>query len=62
MEKEFKIDDILNAMTIINKNREEKGKSFKAINTLNIKNDLLDKNNQKNLNKDNILVLNEMIE
>ena len=61
MEKEFEINDILNAVNTISKIEKKEtiiGNNKKS----NDKNDSLTLNNQVKLNKSEILVLDEMIE
>ena len=62
MEKEFKINDILNAVDTIYK-VEKKGKSFvQAQKNFTNKRDVLMLNNEAKSNKTDILVLDQMIE
>jgi len=61
MTKEFKINDILDAVSIISKNDREKRKINKK-NISSKKNDVLTLNNQVKSTKRDILVLDEMIE
>ena len=56
MEKEFEINDILNAVNSISKIERKKGR------TIEIKNDVLTLNNQAKSDKSEILVLDRMIE
>jgi len=61
MIKEFKIDDILNAVNSITKLKKKKPNNVKN-KIPNHKNDTLILNNQSKLNKSEVLVLDEMIE
>ena len=61
MIKEFKIDDILNAVNSITKLKKKKSNNVKN-KIPNHKNDTLILNNQSKLNKSEVLVLDEMIE
>ena len=61
MEKEFKINDILNAVNTISKIEKKKNKTIEK-KDLTDKNDILTLNNQVKSNKSNILVLDQMIE
>ena len=62
MEKEFKINDILNAVNSISKVERKKGKAIEIkIDSAN-KNDILPLNNQVKSDKRDILVLDQMIE
>ena len=61
MIKEFKINDILNAVNDISKMQKKKSKIVKKSDT-NYKNDSLTLNNQVKSDKSEILVLNQMIE
>tara|TARA_Y100000590_G_scaffold391968_1_gene469043 strand:- start:984 stop:1169 length:186 start_codon:yes stop_codon:yes gene_type:complete len=61
MTKEFKINDILEAVSIISKNDREKRKINKK-NIYSKKNDVLTLNNPVKPTKRDILVLDEMIE
>ena len=61
MEKEFKINDILNAVNTISKIEKKKNKTIEKKN-LTDKNDILTLNNQAKSNKSEILVLDQMIE
>ena len=56
IKKEFKINDILNAMNSISKIERKKNKG------INVKNEVLTLNNRAKLNKSEILVLDQMIE
>ena len=62
MEKEFKIDDILNAVNNISKIERKKGRSIEIKNDSASKDDILPLNNQVKSNKSEILVLDQMIE
>ena len=61
MEKEFKINDILNAVNTISKIEKKKNKTIEK-KDLTDKNDILTLNNQAKSNKSEILVLEQMIE
>jgi hypothetical protein len=61
MIKEFKIDNILNAVNSIAKLKKKKSNNVKN-KIPNHKNDTLILNNQSKLNKSEVLVLDEMIE
>ena len=61
MEKEFKINDILNAVNSISKVENKKTKTLEWKDSTN-KDDVLTLNNQAKLNKSEILVLDQMIE
>ena len=61
MEKEFKINDILNAVNTISKIEKKKNKTIEK-KDLTDKNDILTLNNQAKSNKSEILVLDQMIE
>ena len=62
MKKEFKINDILNAVNSISKVERKKGKAIEIkIDSAN-KNDILPLNNQVKSDKRDILVLDQMIE
>ena len=61
MLKEFEINDILNAVDSISKNKKKKIKT-KEKKDLDEKNDILTLNNQAKSNKSEILVLDQMIE
>ena len=62
MEKEFEINDILNAVNSISKIERKKGKTIEIkIDSAN-KNDILTLNKQAKSNKSEILVLDQMIE
>ncbi len=62
MEKEFEINDILNAVNSISKIERKKGKSNEIKNDSEDKNDVLPLNNQEKPNKRDVLVLDQMIE
>ena len=62
MEKEFEINDILNAVDNISKIERKKGKAMETKNDSTDKNDVLNLNKQVKLNKSKILVLDQMIE
>ena len=62
MEKEFEINDILNAVNSISKIERKKGKKLEIKNDSTDNNDLLPPNNQVKSNKREILVLDQMIE
>ena len=62
MEKEFKINDILNAVNSISKIERKKGKTLEIKNDSSDKNDVLTLNNQAKSDKSEILVLDRMIE
>jgi len=62
MEKEFEINDILNAVNSISKIERKKGSIIEIKNGYTDKNDVLTLNNQAKSNKSEILVLNQMIE
>jgi len=61
MKKEFKINDILEAVNSIYKIEKKKTKNVEKKDILN-KNDILTLNNQAKSNKSEILVLDQMIE
>jgi len=61
MIKEFEINDILNAVDSISKNRKKKIKTVEKKDFAE-KNDILTLNNQAKSDKSEILVLNQMIE
>ena len=61
MEKEFEINDILNAVNSISKVENRKTKTVERKDSTN-KDDVLTLNNQAKSNKSEILVLDEMIE
>ena len=62
MEKEFEIDDILNAVNSISKIERKKGKTIEIKNDSTDKDDVLTLNNQAKSDKSDILVLDRMIE
>ena len=62
MEKEFEINDILNAVNNIAKIERKKDKTVETKNDLLDKNDILTLNKQVKSNKSKILVLDQMIE
>ena len=62
MEKEFKINDILNAVNNISRIKRKKGKAIEINNVSTNKNDVLTLNNQAKSDKSEILVLDRMIE
>ena len=62
MEKEFKINDILNAVNNISRIKRKKGKAIEINNVSTNKNDVLTLNNQAKSDKSEILVLDQMIE
>ena len=62
MEKEFKINDILNAVNNISRIKRKKGKAIEINNVSTDKNDVLTLNNQAKSDKSEILVLDQMIE
>ena len=62
MEKEFDINDILNAVNSISKIRRKKGETIETKNDSSGKNDVLTLNNQAKSDKSEILVLDRMIE
>ena len=62
MEKEFEINDILNAVNNISKIERKKGKAIEINNVSTGKNDVLTLNNQAKSDKSEILVLDRMIE
>ena len=62
MEKEFKINDILNAVNSISKIERKKGRAIEIKNDSSDKNDVLTLNNQAKSDKSEILVLDRMIE
>jgi len=61
MEKEFEINDILNAVNSISKVENKKAKAVERKDSVN-KDDILTRNNQVKSNKSEILVLDQMIE
>jgi len=62
MEKEFEIEDILNAVDNISKIERKKNIAIETKNDSIDKNDNLTLNNQVKSNKSKILVLDQMIE
>ena len=62
MKKEFKINDILNAVNNISRLERKKGKATEINNVSASKNDVLTLNNQAKSDKSEILVLDQMIE
>ena len=62
MEKEFKINDILNAVNNISRIKRKKGKAIEINNVSINKNDVLTLNNQAKSDESEILVLDRMIE
>ena len=62
MEKEFEINDILNAVNSISKIERKKGKAIEINNVSTDKNDVLTLSNQAKSDKSDILVLDQMIE
>ena len=62
MKKEFKINDILNAVNNISRIERKKGKAIEINNVSTDKNDVLTLNNQAKSDKSEILVLDQMIE
>ena len=62
MEKEFKINDILNAVNNISRIERKKSKAIEINNVSTNKNDVLTLNNQAKSDKSEILVLDQMIE
>ena len=62
MEKEFEINDILNAVNNISRIERKKGKAIEINNVSTDKNDVLTLNNQAKSDKSEILVLDRMIE
>ena len=62
MEKEFEINDILNAVNNISRIKRKKGKAIEIYNASTYKNDVLTLNNQAKSDKSEILVLDQMIE
>ena len=61
MEKEFEINDILNAVNSISKIEKKKDETVEKKDSTN-KDDILTLNNQVKSNKSEILVLDQMIE
>ena len=62
MKKEFKINDILNAVNSISKIERKKDRAIEIKNDSGGKNDVLTLNNQAKSDKSEILVLDRMIE
>ena len=62
MEKEFEINDILNAVNNISRIERKKGKTIEINNVSTDKNDVSTLNNQAKSDKSEILVLDQMIE
>ena len=62
MEKEFKVNDILNAVNSISKIETKKAKIIEIKNDSVDKDDIFTLNNQAKSNKSEILVLDQMIE
>jgi len=62
MEKEFEINDILNAVNSISKIERKKARAIEIKNDSSGKNDVLTLNNQAKSDKSEILVLDQMIE
>ena len=62
MEKEFEINDILNAVNNISRIERKKGKAIEINNVSTNKNDVLTLNNQAKSDTSEILVLDQMIE
>jgi len=62
MEKEFEINDILNAVNSISKIERIKDRTIETKNDSSGKNDVLTLNNQAKSDKSEILVLDQMIE
>ena len=62
MKKEFKINEILNAVDNISKLERKKGKTTETKNDFTNKDDVLTLNKQVKSNKSKILVLDRMIE
>ena len=62
MEKEFEINDILNAVNSISKIEGKKDRTIEINNVSTDKNDVLTPNNQAKSDKSEILVLDQMIE
>ena len=62
MKKEFKINDILNAINSISKIERKKGKTIEIKIDSADENDIFSLNNQVKSDKSNILVLDQMIE
>ena len=62
MEKEFEINDILNAVNNISRIERKKDRATEINNVSTDKNDVLTLNNQAKSDKSEILVLDQMIE
>ena len=62
MEKEFKINDILNAVNSISKIERKRSSAVEIENDPDGKNDVLTPDNQEKSDKSEILVLDQMIE
>ena len=62
MEKEFEINDILNAVNSISRIERKKGRAIEINNVSTDKNDVLTLNNQAKSDKSEILVLDQTIE
>ena len=62
MEKEFEINDILNAVNNISRIERKKDRAIEIKNDSSDKNDVLTLNNQAKSDKSEILVLDRMIE
>ena len=62
MEKEFEINDILNAVNSISKIERKKDRTIEIKNDSSGRNDVLTLNNQAKSDKSEILVLDRMIE
>jgi len=62
MEKEFKINDILNAVNSISKIERKRGSTIEIKNDPTDKDDILTPNNHEKSDKSEILVLDQMIE
>ena len=62
MVKEFKINDILNAVNSISKVERKKGGAMKIKNDTTSKDDILALNKQVKSNRSDVLVLDQMIE
>ena len=62
MEKEFEINDILNAVNNISRIERKKDRAIEINNVSTDKNDVLTLNNQAKSDKSEILVLDHMIE
>ena len=62
MEKEFEINDILNAVNNISRIERKKDRVIEINNVSTDKNDVLTLNNQAKSDKSEILVLDQMIE